>query len=55
MMRLILEDIKRAKENIRDVIRATEVDKSFSLSAQLGSNIYLKYENQQFTGSFKLR
>jgi threonine dehydratase len=54
-MKLTIEDIKNARVNIQDVIRATEVEKSYSLSQLLGNNIFLKHENHQFTGSFKLR
>ena len=52
---LTLEDVKKARESIKGVIRATEVEKSFSLSKILNAEVILKAENQQFTGSFKLR
>lgn len=54
-MKISIEDIKKARESIQDVIRETEVEKSFSLSKLLNAEIFVKTENQQFTGSFKLR
>ena len=54
-MKVTLEDIRRAQEILRSVIRPTEIDKSFSASALAGTEVYLKFENTQFTGSFKLR
>ena len=42
----------KAKPN---AVRETPLEKSLSLSAQSGANIYLKYESLQLTGSFKLR
>jgi threonine dehydratase len=54
-MKVSIADIKNAHKNIQDVIRATEIEKSYALSNQLGSEVFLKFENQQFTGSFKLR
>jgi threonine dehydratase len=54
-MKVTLEDIRKARETIHPVIRETELDKSVSASKLLGTEIYFKYENQQFTGSFKLR
>jgi threonine dehydratase len=54
-MKLTIDDIKKARINIQDVILATEVERSHSLGKQVGSQIFLKYENHQFTGSFKLR
>uniref|UniRef100_A0A7S2KQU6 Tryptophan synthase beta chain-like PALP domain-containing protein n=1 Tax=Leptocylindrus danicus TaxID=163516 RepID=A0A7S2KQU6_9STRA len=48
-------DISRAQVAIRDGIKRTTCEKSFFLSELIGSNVYLKTENQQFTGSFKER
>ncbi len=50
-----IEDIENARKSIKGVIRETETEKSFSLSQTLGAEVFLKAENQQFTGSFKLR
>lgn len=54
-MKVTLQDIQQARENIRGVIRHTEIDKSISASGLVGSEVFLKLENQQYTGSFKLR
>lgn len=54
-MKVTLEDIRKARETIRGVVKETELDKSVSCSKLLGTEIFFKYENQQFTGSFKLR
>jgi threonine dehydratase len=54
-MKVTLQDIHQARETLKNVIRKTEIDKSFSASKLLGAEVFLKFENQQFTGSFKLR
>ncbi len=54
-MKVTLEDIKKAQTVLKDVIKHTAVDQSISASKLLGSEIYFKYENQQITGSFKIR
>lgn len=54
-MKVTLEDIRRAREVLKDISKYTEVDLSISASKLLGSDIYLKYENTQRTGSFKIR
>lgn len=54
----MIEQIKQANELIKtapNAVRETPLEKSLSLSAQTGANIYLKYESLQLTGSFKLR
>jgi hypothetical protein len=48
-------DISRARVAIRGGVKRTECTKSYFLSELIGANIYLKFENQQFTGSFKER
>ncbi len=50
-----LEKIETAFEIIRDRIIETPLVNSFSLSRHLRGNIYLKMENLQRTGSFKIR
>lgn len=50
-----LADIEEARNKIKSVVRVTEVDKSISASKKLGLDVYLKHENTQITGSFKLR
>lgn len=54
-MKVTIEDIRKAREVIKDVIRPTEIDKSDSASNLVKTQVYLKFENTQFTGSFKLR
>lgn len=54
----MINDIEQANKRIKtkpNAVRTTPLEKSMSLSAQTGANIYLKYESQQLTGSFKLR
>ncbi|MFH5772687.1 threonine/serine dehydratase [Paracoccus sp. NGMCC 1.201697] len=53
--RVSAPDILRAAQNIRPVIRATPLDRSMELSGLVGAEVRLKLENQQATGSFKLR
>ena len=50
-----LDDIRRAQVAIRDAIVLTPCQPSRTLSAILGANVWLKFENQQFTASFKER
>jgi threonine dehydratase len=50
-----LEDIQVARERIRGVAQLTPLDYSATFSALSHNNIYLKLENLQKTGSFKLR
>jgi len=46
---------RRAAERISGVVRETPLVLSSTFSAATGANVYLKLENQQSTGSFKLR
>lgn len=50
-----LGDIKKAREQIKAVVRRTEMLRSEAMSRQCGNDIWLKLENTQITGSFKLR
>ncbi len=54
-MKVTLEDIKEAQLRIKSTIKKTSVDKSLSASKLLGREIYYKFENEQITGSFKIR
>ncbi len=54
-MKVTIEDIQRARKVLEGIIKRTEVDKSWSASELVGSEVFFKHENQQFTGSFKLR
>jgi threonine dehydratase len=50
-----LEDIRKAREVLRGVIKTTELARSESASKLMGHDVYFKFENTQHTGSFKLR
>jgi threonine dehydratase len=50
-----LQDIKEAKKRLDGIIRRTPMAYAPILSEKFNSNIYLKKENLQLTGSFKLR
>lgn len=52
---ITLKDIKEAKENLENVVETTPLTKAPFLSKTFNSEIYLKKENLQLTGSFKLR
>ncbi len=54
-MKVTLEDIKRARETISGVARKTPLEISGAASNLLGTQVYLKCENLQLTGSFKIR
>lgn len=53
MTELLIEEVKKAKEVLSKVARKTTLNHSAFLSKE--NNIYLKSENLQLTGSFKLR
>ncbi len=55
VMNLNLEKIKRAQENIKNVARRTPLFYSSTFAKETGYNIYLKCENKQKTGAFKIR
>ncbi len=50
-----LDDIRNAAEAIRGQVVATPCDESRTLSALTGAHVFLKFENLQFTASFKER
>lgn len=49
------EEIYKAKENIQPIIKKTPLIRSDFYSAEHGGDIYIKAENMQTTGSFKIR
>jgi threonine dehydratase len=49
------EDVERAAVAVRDVARATPVLPAKHLARRVGGQIWLKLENLQVTGSFKVR
>lgn len=54
-MKVTIEDIRKAREVLTGIIRNTELERSPSASKLVGSDVFLKFENTQLTGSFKLR
>ena len=54
-MTVSIDDIRRAHERIAPNIVRTPFDLSETMSALTGVQLYLKFENQQFTASFKER
>ena len=50
-----LENIQKAAENLNGIIRKTELIYSEFFSKETGNRIYIKPENLQRTGSFKIR
>lgn len=54
-MKVTLADIRKARELISPYLRKTETDLSIGATKKMGSEVFFKYENEQITGSFKLR
>jgi len=52
---LSLEDVQEARRRVGDLVRRTPIERNETLSRKLGTNVYLKYELFQKTGSFKPR
>lgn len=52
---LTLKGIEQAAERLKGVIHNTQLSRSETFSKMADAEIYLKYENQQKTGSFKIR
>jgi threonine dehydratase len=50
-----LEEIERAASVLKGVTRVTPLDRARTLSEQTGIDLYLKMENFQRSGSFKMR
>ncbi|CCO08838.1 threonine ammonia-lyase [Desulforamulus hydrothermalis] len=55
MSKISLEDIKAARQCLKGVIHRTDLVPNTTLSEISGSDVYLKLENLQKTGSFKIR
>lgn len=49
------QDIDNAASRLKGVLHKTPLQQSASFSAMAGCEVYLKYENLQKTGSFKIR
>lgn len=54
-MQVTLSDIQKAQKTIEKIINNTACDFSKSASDLVGSEVFLKLENTQRTGSFKMR
>ena len=52
---LKLEDFKAAKKRVDEVIEETRLIHSEAFSAECGNDVYIKPENLQKTGAFKIR
>lgn len=50
-----IQDIMTAQERVNKIVTMTPMIKSTTFSKMTGSNLYLKLENLQRTGSFKIR
>lgn len=54
-MTVDIDAVRAARSRLGDHVVRTPLEKSFTLSAMLGADIRLKFENRQFTASFKER
>ena len=52
---ITLQDVQEARRRIEPYVRRTPLERNSSLSQRLGTNVYLKLEIFQKTGSFKPR
>ncbi len=50
-----LRDVLKARGHLRGYVRHTPLEHSYELSHHAGADVYLKLENLQVTGSFKVR
>ena len=50
-----IEDVQTARQKISPYVHKTPLKHSHTLSQMVGSPVYLKMENEQKTGSFKIR
>jgi threonine dehydratase len=50
-----LDDVYAAREVLRGIVRPTPLEYSRALSERVGGNVFLKCENLQRAGSFKIR
>ena len=54
-MTINFKQVLNLQKKIKDNIRWTETSFSESMSEKTGSKIFIKYENRQHTGAFKIR
>ena len=52
---LTLEKFEEASEKVKEVVLPTNLIYSEYFSAQTGNKVYLKPENMQYTGAYKVR
>lgn len=52
---MTLKDFEKAYEKVQEVVRPTHLVRSETFSETTGNNIYLKPENMQITGAYKIR
>ncbi len=50
-----ISDVLRAYRFLKHRVRHTPVERSFPLSELTGADVFIKWENHQFCGSFKIR
>lgn len=55
MTNISIEEFEKARKRLSPILHHTELDPSSTFSALTGGDIYLKCENRQKTGSFKIR
>ena len=55
MKKVTLQMIKDARKTISDIINVTPIIESPKMNEETGANVFLKCENLQKTGSFKIR
>lgn len=54
-MDIKIEEFEAARKRLSDVINETMLVRSYTFSKMANANVFLKYENLQKTGSFKIR
>ena len=54
-MELSLRDFERAAKRLEGIIHRTDLDYSATFSCMAGGEVWMKCENRQKTGSFKIR
>lgn len=55
MIKVTLQDVQKAQDTIKDIVKKTDILESVKLSQITGANVFYKCENLQKTGSFKIR
>ena len=55
MTNITIEEFEKARKRLAPILHHTEIDPSSTFSKMTGGDIFLKCENRQKTGSFKIR